>query len=187
MPVKDLSLNDEQLEIFEANEKLAYKVAHRVMSEISKNSIYTFDDILQMALVTLCLAIKGYDPNRNIKFSTYAYVSMYKTLIRDMIRENKKTSAVICYIEEVHEDFFDKDLFNDNFEFQNIIEKELSKVSASQKRSIEMFLLRTLKNMSGAEIAKKYNVSEKEVYVYAERGKKLLAQSEDIRQFGGVA
>ena len=50
------------------NLKLVLKIAHRF-----KNEDYSLQDLFQIGVIGLIKAIKGFDLNRNVKFSTYAF------------------------------------------------------------------------------------------------------------------
>lgn len=71
-------MTKEQQKLVESNIKLAYKFATQY-----KNS-YTceFDDLVQIASVGLCKAAITYDPSKNYKFSTYAYVTMRNEILQ---------------------------------------------------------------------------------------------------------
>ena len=71
-------MTKEQQKLVESNIKLAYKFATQY-----KNS-YTceFDDLVQIASVGLCKAAITYDPSKNYKFSTYAYVIMRNEMLQ---------------------------------------------------------------------------------------------------------
>lgn len=71
-------LNKEQQQLVEDNHNLIYGIMHQY-----KLSLDAPEDYYGAAAVGLCNAALHYDPDRNIKFSTYAYICMGREIQRE--------------------------------------------------------------------------------------------------------
>lgn len=69
---RDESLTEEQKKLVADNYLLAFKITHELWKLDSLVSELA-DDAVGEAFVALCKAARGYDPSRNLKFSTYAH------------------------------------------------------------------------------------------------------------------
>lgn len=69
---RDISLTEEQKKLVADNQLLAYDIIHKLWRCDSLVSELA-DDAVGEAFVALCKAAKGFDPSRNLKFSTYAH------------------------------------------------------------------------------------------------------------------
>jgi RNA polymerase sigma factor (sigma-70 family) len=73
-------------ELFEKNKKLVFFSARRIKSlyNLRRNDL-EFDDIIQVGYIGLWKACKGFKPELNLKFSTYAV----KVIIGEILNENR--------------------------------------------------------------------------------------------------
>lgn len=51
--------------------------------------LYIYDDVVQFGIMGLLLANRGFDPSRGVKFSTYAYVCIRRSIERHTARERR--------------------------------------------------------------------------------------------------
>jgi len=143
-------------ELIMHNMKLAkWLVGTKEIREIDTS----LEDKIQMAYMGLIEAVDNYDPNRGIKFSTYAIKSIYRTIIRECIREtgNFKNNN------EVNEQFsklleLEEQIFNKNGRSAN--KNEIADLlGVSLKRAEE---LRTLLGICQKESIEELNSSKRE-------------------------
>lgn len=77
-------------------EKLVKKITRRFgfIAKI-RGATCSYEDLEQEAWIALLKAEKGFDPNKGVKFITYAYSYIYKELLKFVIKQNKmKTESL---------------------------------------------------------------------------------------------
>lgn len=90
-------LNDEQRKIVEDNIKLVYKVA-------SDRNQLCDEDAVQYGFYGLCKAVENFKPEKGIKFSTYAYNTIYgwmEGMYSDMKLRKSIKEGVIFFTDDV--------------------------------------------------------------------------------------
>ena len=74
-------------EILNKNKGLAYKI----VSKYKETSLYSYDDMHQICMLSLIKAIETYDETKNMKFSSYLYTLMNRDLaIEICVNQNRK-------------------------------------------------------------------------------------------------
>lgn len=74
-------------EILNKNKGLIYKM----VSKYKETSLYSYDDMHQICMLSLIKAIETYDETKNMKFSTYFYKIMNGDLIVELcVNQNRK-------------------------------------------------------------------------------------------------
>ena len=138
---KDIYLTDEQREIASENHNIIYKVI---------NDMHLDDEeVYGVAAIGLCKAAANYDENKNIAFSTYAYVSILNTLRKEYASQFKKTKVPkdkTLYLDYVY-DWNDREIslgdrvasvnsFEDDVIIMEVYRKELEKLSKRDRNVI---------------------------------------------------
>ena len=153
--------NTDEIEIFEKNMKLAYMVAHRY-----KNYPKEKEDITQIALEGLWLAIKNYDEKKS-KFATFA-VRIMTNNINYYLRSVKKESNIISLYDSIPGN-------TENIEYIDVISDNSFGIEDLETK---IFIKDTLENLNA-------NLEEKEriIFKYWLEGKKQI----DIADLLGVS
>ncbi|NCA66673.1 MAG: sigma-70 family RNA polymerase sigma factor [Clostridia bacterium] len=100
----DMDYTDEELVLLAKSKKeylemliIRYRVFVRRLTFGYDLSSYNSDDFMQEGLIALCNAVKSYDPEKHIKFSTYASACI-KNRIKDIFkaasRDKRKASTI---------------------------------------------------------------------------------------------
>lgn len=97
----------------------------KLIGAIIKNYKYNYEDLFQVGCIGLIKAIKRFDESRNVKFSTYAYITI-KGEILVFIRSNSKVDTVSI---------------DDMLDTENEIENKLNKID----------LINSIKKLSKSE------------------------------------
>lgn len=71
-----------------------------VNTALKKQGLQKNKDLKQDAILYMCQCIERFDPNKNIKWTTFAYKNVYLFIKRTHNKEKKKTSALIS--EDIH-------------------------------------------------------------------------------------
>lgn len=95
--MKNLSLTNEQLAIFEENIGLIYKyVKMRIPNKLMSNR-NKIDEIISELRLALCKAVKGFDTSKGYRFTTYAFASFrnaHHDYVRKLVRLEKKYPVI---------------------------------------------------------------------------------------------
>lgn len=172
-----MKLTEEQKKLVEDNHNLIYFVLRRFNWNIMR-----YYDI---AAYALCRAAMSYNPNNEIKFSTYAV----KSIVYNIWRERKKEKS---YANKYHavsldqivrgnntSETFAESYLNNLSDNGNCIEQcytdiYLDDVFARINEKDRTVLRLKLLNYSGLEIAKLLNVSHQSIYARLKRIKRVL-------------
>lgn len=148
-------------QLIEDNIQLIYYVIHRLGLRVD-------DDLVSEGKVALIIAAKGYNPNKGVKFSTYAtktikgyiltYVNKKRPIIKPMRNGTKFIQAPMVDIDDTilmemleSEDYLDSQMFVDAF------------IKSLDKR--EQVVVRGLLNdKTQTEIGKDLSISQVQVY-----------------------
>ena len=101
--------------LFDDNIMLAYKVANNYKI----NYINEFEDIKQIALEGLWLAVIHY--NGSVKFSSYAWIVMNNNIKRYIRSVKNKNNYVVNMQDNINEDFTYEDLIPDNINYEEVV------------------------------------------------------------------
>jgi RNA polymerase sporulation-specific sigma factor len=88
--------------LFEQNSNLVYRVYHDKIEDKKYAEEYC-DDLIQIGMIALWKACNKFDPNKGTKFSTYAYASIYKSMLCFLQRESKRLSNSASFSSPVQE------------------------------------------------------------------------------------
>lgn len=120
-----------------------------------------YDDLLQVGYLALLKAIDKYDPNREVKLSSFAT----KYILGSLYKEMQKLSKEII-LNQTEQEMINNipDNYNTN---NNFISISLNKLEKSEKSVI---LLKIYYNTTNKEIAKKFKISESMVNKIYQKG-----------------
>lgn len=176
--VKNDACNDSFEELICRHENLYYSTCHRFYK---KHTYCNLKDLLDDLYIVFNKAIEKFDPNRNVKFSTFVAHYCYW----NCLNTNKNTHKTIIT------DNYNIDLLNEkNNKFytfkenQEELNEEIFKIlnELDDKRISEIYKLRYIignngnKIMSFNDISKKLNLSLTYVTVLHRMGKKYLCK-----------
>jgi len=94
---KEIKLTEEEKKKVEDNIGLVYHYYNYYLESTQDSQVFSKDEIISELFLALCRAVKGFDPNRNIKFSTYAFASFRNTYISYNDKYIKHNQKFICY------------------------------------------------------------------------------------------
>jgi RNA polymerase sigma factor (sigma-70 family) len=103
-------MTEEQKQKVEDNIRLVHSYYNKYLRH--KNNSATFDEegMKSELFLALCKAVQGFDPDKNVKFSTYAYRGFffaYTVYVNDCIKNNRRFFAAFAEEEKksLHKDF----------------------------------------------------------------------------------
>ena len=193
MNMKNISLNNQQQKLVEENLGVVKLAIHKNI--IVNDNIYGFeyDDLFQEGCIWLCKAACSFDESRDIKFATYAekvVTNGLRTYCRIMCGKQKhnillpaqsEPDETGCSLEQIPaEDMLDK-LFEEQDVFL-LLQKCKQQYSGTARLGIEAIEW-TVKGLSGAEIAKMYNVKPNLVGAWISRAAMRLKQNQAFMQY----
>lgn len=159
-----IKLTDKQKKLAEDNIRLAFKHTTFLYNNSFIKSKLSFEEIQESCLYALILAARGYRPERNIKFSTYAY----KAMDRQTLRDARNTQAIhipkykhISSPRIVSLSKLDFDVLEDKYEKKLIISK--MDLSCLKKREREIFKLYYVKGLRLHQIGKRFDITKERV------------------------
>ena len=164
-PKKVDKLTDEQRRLVEDNHNLIYKVLYDKHLDI--------DEWYDIAAIALCNAAKLYDANRDIQFSTYAYISIFNGICREyaLSLANRKIPKDKIYsldyeFGDGNETYTIKDYYVDGYSFENdVVTKErflsgLKQMPSQRDREIIVLIS---EGYTYEKVGKIYNISRERV------------------------
>lgn len=86
--------------MFNENTKLVYEVYSKKIAG-RKNADIMKDDLIQIGMLSLWKSCTWYDPEKGVKFSTYAFNSIYKSMLCALVRETKRTALLVSMNKQV--------------------------------------------------------------------------------------
>lgn len=92
-----MRLTDEQRQIVVDNLGLA----HYTAGKFNNNFDYDHEEVIAISYYGLVLAVLGFDPDREVKFSTYAVKSIKRTLYRELKYRYKTQIYDPAYLEDI--------------------------------------------------------------------------------------
>lgn len=182
-------LNNEQKDLVKKNIRLADKIAQR------RNNIVYNEDTRSYARVGLCKAALAYDKTKGIRFSTYAYRVIDRTITEELNRMRLDTGNVNIWRnsrvnerQELHSQATASELLdtipyvNDidiemtNQQIRNMISRYLGKIPIEERKVLELrYGLNDLwKVYTKRDIAKKLHIAEATVRCRERRGLERL-------------
>lgn len=182
-------LNNEQKDLVKNNIRLADKIAQR------RNNVVYNEDTRSYARVGLCKAALAYDKTKGIRFSTYAYRVIDRTITEELNRMRLDTGNVSIWRnsrvnerQELHSQATaseildtipcvnDMDIKMTNQQIRNMIIKYLGKIPIEERKVLELrYGLNDLwKVYTKRDIAKKLHIAEATVRCRERRGLERL-------------
>ena len=182
-------LNNEQKDLVKNNIRLADKIAQR------RNNIVYNEDTRSYARVGLCKAALAYDKTKGIRFSTYAYRVIDRTITEELNRMRLDTGNISIWRnsrvnerQELHSQATaseildtipyvnDMDTKMTNQQIRNMISKYIGKIPIEERVVLELrYGLNDLwKVYTKRDIAKKLHIAEATVRYRERRGLERL-------------
>lgn len=182
-------LNNEQKDLVKNNIRLADKIAQR------RNNVVYNEDTRSYARVGLCKAALAYDKTKGIRFSTYAYRVIDRTITEELNRMRLDTGNVNVWRnsrvnerQELHSQATaselldtipyanDMDIKMTNQQIRNMISRYLGKIPIEERNVLELrYGLNDLwKVYTKRDIAKKLHITEATVRHRERRGLERL-------------
>ena len=157
---------DDQEKLFSDNIKLCHYIVNRL-----KQNAFDHDDMVQIAMIGLWKACKTYNPDKNCKFTSYAYRVIKHELLQSLrsvrCRDYTKDASLdqlyedttISYMDTIADDTNVEDIIEIKDTFSRV--KDLFKILTGKERvCIELYYLKGYKQKTIAEM---YNVSQSEI------------------------
>ena len=182
-------LNNEQKDLVKNNIRLADKIAQR------RNNVVYNEDTRSYARVGLCKAALAYDKTKGIRFSTYAYRVIDRTITEELNRMRLDTGNISIWRnsrvnerQELHSQATaseildtipcvnDMDIKMTNQQIRNMITRYLGKIPIEERKVLELrYGLNDLwKVYTKRDIAKKLHIAEATVRCRERRGLERL-------------
>lgn len=182
-------LNNEQKDLVKNNIRLADKIAQR------RNNVVYNEDTRSYARVGLCKAALAYDKTKGIRFSTYAYRVIDRTITEELNRMRLDTGNVSIWRnsrvnerQELHSQATaseildtipcvnDMDIKMTNQQIRNMISRYLGKIPIEERKVLELrYGLNDLwKVYTKRDIARKLHIAEATVRCRERRGLERL-------------
>ena len=182
-------LSNEQKDLVKNNIRLADKIAQR------RNNVVYNEDTRSYARVGLCKAALAYDKTKGIRFSTYAYRVIDRTITEELNRMRLDTGNISIWRnsrvnerQELHSQATaseildtipcvnDMDIKMTNQQIRNMISKYLGKIPIEERKVLELrYGLNDLwKVYTKRDIAKKLHIAEATVRCRERRGLERL-------------
>ena len=182
-------LNNEQKDLVKNNIRLADKIAQR------RNNVVYNEDTRSYARVGLCKAALAYDKTKGIRFSTYAYRVIDRTITEELNRMRLDTGNVSIWRnsrvnerQELHSQATaselldtipyvnDMDIKMTSQQIRNMISRYLGKIPIEERKVLELrYGLNDLwKVYTKRDIAKKLHIAETTVRCREQRGLERL-------------
>lgn len=178
-----IPLNKNQILLVEENVSVINSVIFSKIIFDNNSYGFEYDDLFQEGALLLCKAALKYDESKNCSFKAFAYVVIRNGLISYCKKMCKKKKDKLLYIEKVkklseaniHYDVLseEKIIEFDILFFLENIKKQYSGITAL---GINALILK-VKGLSGAEIAKLYNVKPNHVGAWISRAVKKLQRN----------
>lgn len=170
-----MKYNNERDELIINNMMLAYRLAHDFKNKYSLN--IDIEDLCSMATIGLCNAARLYNPDKEIKFNTYAGRAIWNTIIRQVQHSGEPKVPILSLESSIFRDndFIDNDenlegLISDGVDIaeecavrvtiSDIIERRLNE---SEKKVIRYRYFANGKQPSQIETAKHFGISKQRV------------------------
>ena len=175
-----IPLNKNQIALVEGNISVIDTVIFSRI--IFDNSSYglEYDDLFQEGALLLCRAALKYDESKNCPFKAFAYVVVFNGLASYCRKSCNKKKRQMSYIEKIEKNFdtrvSDDVLLQEKLTTSDVLfflENIKKQYSGTAALGIEALILK-VKGLSGAEIARMYNVKPNNVGAWISRAMKKL-------------
>ena len=161
-----MRLTDEQRQIVVDNLGLA----HYAAGKFNINFDYDHEEVIAISYYGLVLAALGFDPDKGVKFSTYAVKSIKRTLYRELMYRYKTQIYDPAYLEDIA---LDLDGENSNWEsylgsdspeselVSRLLIKEIIKQAETNTAKKVIILRYCYPDMTQTEIGKRAGCSQR--------------------------
>lgn len=190
--MKNISLNNQQQKIVEENLGIVKLAIHK--SIIFNDNLYGFeyDDLYQEGCIWLCKAALSFDESRDIKFATFAekvVTNGLRTYCRLMCGKQKHQTLLPAQSEPDENGYSldqipAEDMLDKLFEEQDVfllLQKCKKHYTGTVRLGIEAIEWK-IKGLSGAEIAKMYDVKPNLVGAWISRAAQRLRKNHAFMQ-----
>ena len=151
---------------YEKNEPLALAFIRKYYPTLIGN-----EDYLQVAKMALWQACQQYDPDRKIKFSTFAYMVMRNKLLNELRRDrrSKRYGILSVSLDEILEksaEYGDNDYFMEKSDFTEVsdcrvdIQRMLKRLTAEER---QMLIALGTDEMGVLELSRKIHMKQRDV------------------------
>lgn len=155
-------------QLFNKNTKLVYRV-YRDRIEKCPNAIEMESDLLQIGMLALWKCCNKFDPSKGVRFSTYAYNSIYRNMKCALVRENKKIAYLVSMNKQVSNEEECPVTYEDviaspvNVESQVEINDLLNQISSELGKNSDRIIELVRQGYTQVEIAKELNTTRMNV------------------------
>lgn len=166
-------------DLFENNKNLVGWVFKKHFSQYRSFE----EDLMQEGFLGLWKACISFDPNRSIKFSTYAVVGIrfaMKNYKEKFICKSERTMSIDCSFDECEDFGFLNILHSDPEDLSTIHLLERAMLQMAEKRSV---VEKSLEGFTQKEISKQANISQTQVCRILHKFKKIFI--EELRKENG--
>lgn len=149
-------LNDEQRELVLNNMRLVYKIA-------SDRGLLKDKDAVQCGFIGLCKAAEGFDPTRNVRFSTYAtiYINRWLNGFSSDIRYRRRIrDGSYIIVDDISKYMNELSPSSNDYDTKLFIQDMMSKVDECSRKILEMIY----KGYKQKQIVVELNISSKKYY-----------------------
>lgn len=177
--------------LFETYRMLSDIISKRMYVQYRFNNILEYDDIKQLADLSLWKLLDKYNPQLNTTFSSFAW-SKLSNLIRDEIRVITKSRNIGRELENnklsINDDNMSLTIIdNNNYEEKEgrlikAIETMLDK-SSFNERVKNIFKQCVLYNVPQIKIAEQYKISESAISIHVRKVKRYLQQQKEYLEY----
>lgn len=174
-----IKLNEEQKQLVTDNHNLIYGIMKQY-----KLNFDAPEDYYGAAAVGLCNAALHYDPNRNVKFSSYAYVCMSREIQKEKDINHTNNMPVLlsldadCITENKNPLSF-KDILQDKYDATSMKEILIALEQASKDftdEEIIIFELLTQRFLNFREIGEELGLSKQRIHQKFVKMRKKIGQ-----------
>lgn len=159
------------------NQNLAYSLLNKYYKK--SNHLIDYEDLKSIALLGLVKAANTFNINKNVKFSSYAYIVIENEILLNLNNEVKLTK-----VESLDKNIKDKVTFldllgsNDFIEDTYILKEQINYlycfIDDIKEDNIKNILLLTIDGLNQQEIANKLNISQSLVSQLYHKGLNIL-------------
>jgi len=177
-----MPLSQEQQRLVEENMGLVGQFINDHIHDLDKGGIFTRDDLFQIGCVGLCNAALSYDPGRQAKFDTYAYIlirnAIYTKLEYATLRKHREQAVDTDDLPVRNDDLFAEQANLSSL--NDLLDKAFSVSTGVTAKGIAAIRLRA-QGYSCKEIGEQFGgASANNVSAWIARARKYLLQDPSI-------
>jgi len=185
-----MRLTEEEKQKVEDNIKLVYSFYHCFIANKKDVQPFSEDEIKSELFLALCKAIKSFDNNRKIKFSTYVYASFHNTFVEYNNKCIKHNQKFLCVGDiEKHIDLYSvsPEIVNWN-EIECVFNKKQANLTIKEKKILRRHYK---KNLPFTIICREFTLSRERVRQIAKEaigkiGRYIKKTNYEIKDFYNI-